>query len=435
MKITKNELPKNIVELTIELSHDELEPYLQKAAEELCSEKPIKGFRPGKAPYNVVVKQFGEMKLLQKSSQNIISDTYYKAIDQENLKIVEQPKIDIVKMAPQNPFIYKATVALLPKVDLPEYNEIKVEKIPEINVEQTEIEKVLTDLQKMRAQEKPVDREAKSGDKVEINFNTYIDNVPIDGGQAQKYPIVIGENKMIPNFEEQLIGLKKDDEKEFELTFPKEYSQKSVAGKKAKFKVKVLSVYQIDLPELNEEFAKAMGLPSMEALKNQIKKNLQDEKQNKEKQKQELKIIEQLIEKSEFGEIPDVLVNEETHKMLHELEDNVTRQGLKFEDYLKHIKKTEKELMLDFTADALKRVKTALAIRAIAKKENISATDEEIKAEQEKTLASYKMHPQYQGQIDQLEKNIKSENARRYFENLIANRKVIEFLKENVTIS
>jgi len=435
MEITKNQLPKNVIELTIQMSHDELQPYLQKAAEELSREKPIKGFRPGKAPYDVVVKQFGEMKLLQKSSQNIISNTYYKAIDQEKLETVEQPKIDIVKMAPQNPFIYKATVALLPKVELPEYNKIKTEKIPETKIEQTEIEKVLTDLRKMRAQEKLVEREAKSGDRVEINFNTFIDNVPIDGGQAQKYPIIIGENKMIPGFEEQLIGLKKNDEKEFELTFPEEYSQKSVAGKKAKFKVKILSVYQIDLPEMNEEFAKTMGLPSIEALKNQIKKNLQDEKQNKEKQKQELKIIEQLIEKSEFGEIPDVLVNEETHKMVHELEDNVTRQGLKFEDYLKHINKTEKDLMLDFAADALKRVKTALAIRAIAKKENIGATDEEIKAEQEKTLASYKMHPQYQGQIDQLEKNIKSENAKRYFENLIANRKVIEFLKENVIIA
>ncbi len=121
--------------------------------------------------------------------------------------------------------------------------------------------------------------------------------------------------------------------------------------------------------------------------------------------------------------------------MLHELEDNVGRQGLNFQDYLKHLKKTEAELRLDFAADALKRVKTAIAIRAIAQKEDLKATKDEIKEEQEKTLASYKLHPQYQAQLDQLEKNIKSENAQQYFGNLIANRKVIKFLKDNVTIS
>lgn len=435
MNITKNELPKKQIELTIELSLDEVKPYLEKAAERLSTDKPIKGFRPGKAPFDVCVRQFGEMALYQNASHDMVSDSFYQALEKEDLETVEQPKIDIAKLAPGNPFIYKATVALMPNVELVEYNKIKVKKIEEIKIEDAEIEKVLNDLKKMRAKETLVEREAKSGDRVEVDFNTFIDKVPIDGGQAQKYPLVIGENRMIPGFEEQLIGMKKDEEKEFELAFPKDYSQKSIAGKLAKFKVKMLAVYQIDLPEINDEFAKGMGLKDVEALKSQIQKNITDEKTNKETQKLELKIIEQLIEKSTFDEIPDVLVNEEAHKMVHELEENVSRQGLSFEEYLKHLKKTEQELMLDFAGDALKRVKTAVAIRSIAKKENITATDLEIEQEQEKTFASYKLQPQYQAQLDQLEKNIKSENAKRYFENLIANRKVIEFLKNNVTIS
>ncbi len=435
MNITKKELPKKQIELIIELSEKEVKPYLEKAAERLSEDKPIKGFRPGKAPFDTVVRQFGEMALYQNASQDMIAENYYKAIEQENFETVEQPKIDIVKMAPKNPFIFKATVSLLPSVELPEYKKIKAKKLEEIKIEDSEIEKVLADLKKMRAKETLVDREVKERDRVEVDFNTCVDKVPIEGGEAKKYPLVIGDKKMIPGFEEQIIGMKKDEEKEFDLEFPKDYHQKTIAGKLAKFKVKLLAVYQIDLPEITEEFAKGMGVPTVEALKNQIKKNLEDEKKAKAVQKQEFEIIEQLIEKATFEEIPDILVDEETHKMLHELEDNVTRQGLDFQQYLNHLKKSEAEMRLEFSADALKRVKTALSIRAIAKKEELKATKKEIDEEQEKTLASYKLQPQYQNQLDQLEKNIKTENARRYFENLIANKKVIEFLKNNVTIS
>lgn len=423
------------MELTIELSLDEVGPYLHQAAERLSTDKPIKGFRAGKASFDVCVRQFGEMALWQNASADMIADAYHQALDKENLETVEQPKVDIIKMAPGNPFVFKATVALIPAVQLPEYKKIKVKKQPEITVEDEDIDKVINDLRKMRAAEKLVDRGAAQGDRVEINFNAFIDQVPLEGGQAQKYPLVIGENKMIPGFEDNLAGMKKNEEKEFELEFPKEYHQKSIAGKKAKFKVKMLAVYQIDLPELNDEFASKLGLNNIDGLRNQIKKNIEDEKKAKETQKHELAIIEQLIEKSKFEDVPDVLVNEEAHKMVHELEDNVTRQGLNFDEYLKHLKKTEAALMLDFSADALKRVKTALAIRAIAGKEKIKASDMEIEQERERTLASYKLHPQYQAHIGRLEKDLKSENARRYFGNLIANRKVIAFLKENITVS
>ncbi|HUT22542.1 MAG TPA: trigger factor [Candidatus Bipolaricaulota bacterium] len=435
MNITKKELPKKVIELTIELSVEEIKPYLEKAAERLSAEKPIKGFRPGKAPFETCVRQFGEMALLQNASTDMISDTYYQTLEKEKLETIDQPKLDIVKMAPGNSFIYKATASLLPKIEICEYIKIKVKKLPEITIEDAKIEQVINDLRKMRAKEMLVDRAAQQKDRVEINFDTFVDKVPIDGGQAKKYPIVIGDNKMIPGFEEQVVGLKKDDTKEFELSFPKDYHQKSIAGKKAKFKVKVLAVYQIDLPELNDDFSKALGLKDVEGLKNQIRINLTEEQKQKNVQKQELEIIEQLIEKSTFEEIPDALVNDETHKMVHELEDNIGRQGLNFEDYLKHLNKTEGDLMLDFTADALKRVKTALAIREISRKEKIEATDQEIEDEQDKTLASYKLRPEYQGQLAQLEKSVKSENAKRYFGNLIANRKVIQFLKDNITVS
>ncbi|MBU1131687.1 trigger factor, partial [Patescibacteria group bacterium] len=299
MKIEKKILPKSQAELTIELSIDEMTPYLKATAEEISKVKPIKGFRPGKAPYEVVVKTFGEMFVYQNSANRAVEETYFAAIEKENIEPVDEPKIEILKLAPENPFIYKATISLLPEITLCDYSKISVNAPKEITVDDKETEKVLSDLQKMRAKETLTDKAVENGDKVEIDFNTYVDNVPIEGGQAKKHLLTVGEGNMIPGFEENLIGLKKDDEKEFELAFPKKYHEQSLANKKATFKIKVIAVYKIELPELNDDFAKGMGLQNIENLKKSISSNIKLEKQAKQTQKLDLEIIEKLLEKSE----------------------------------------------------------------------------------------------------------------------------------------
>jgi len=265
---------------------------------------------------------------------------------------------------------------------------------------------------------------------IDVDFDTFMDKVPLEHGSAKKHNIVIGEGYMIPGFEDNLIGLKKDETKEFELSFPENYHEKSLANKKAQFKVKVNAVYEVQLPELNDEFAVGLGLKDLTAVKKHIESNLEREKKLQAEQKQELDIVNALIEKSKFEDIPEVLVNQEAHKMVHELEDNVMRQGMDFEHYLEHMKKTEADLKLDFVPDAIKRVKTALILRAFAKKENITTTKEEVQAELDKTLAGYKLNPNYANEISRIEENLKTENAYHYFENLLANRKVMKRLKE-----
>jgi trigger factor len=432
MNIQKQVLPKSQLELTIEVSLEELKPYLKQAVNELSEKNKIEGFRPGKAPYEIVKQRLGDMAILQQATNSIIGKTFYQAIEQEGVEIVNQPQIDIIKMAPDNPFVYKATVALLPKVELCDYKNLKVKPIEEIQIKDEEVEKVIQDLRKMRAKEVLVEREAKDGDKVEVDFETFVDQVPIAGGKAEKYALVIGDKQMIPGFEDQLIGLKKDQPKEFELTFPKDYHNDKIAGKQAKFKVKMLAVYQRELPEVNEDFAKGMGLKSTDDLKSHLRNNLKMEKQNKAKQKQDLEIVNQIIEKSKFDDLPDSLVNAEVEKMMAELKDNVMQQGLNFEDYLNHLKKKESDLKLDFTPDAIKRVKTGLAIRQIAVQENLSASEEEIHAEADRTLQTYQVNPMYAEQLQQIEKNIKSEASHRYFANVIVNRKVMELLRKTM---
>ena len=432
MQVTKKALPKAQMEFTVEMTVDELKPYLQSATEEIAMHRKIEGFRPGKAPYEIVVREVGEMFVYQTAASFATDGVMPKILLEEKIEIVDQPKIEVQKLAPNNPFIFKATADLVPEIKLCEYDKVKVKPMREIRIEDKEIDRVMTDLQKMRAKEALADKAAEKGDEVELDFDTFVDNVAIEHGNAKKHTLTIGEGRMIPGFEEQLIGLKATEEKEFELAFPKEYHEKSLAGKKATFKVKVTAVFKIELPKLDDEFATGLGFKEFGDLKKHIEANIRHEKEHKEEQRVELELINELIEKSTFGELPEVLINEETHKMFHELEDNVSREGLKFEDYLNHLKKTESDLRLDFVPDAIKRVKTGLLIRHVAKIENITADDKEIEAEIERSLASYKFHPAYADKLPELEKNMRSANARPYFANMIANRKTLELLKEKV---
>lgn len=432
MKVDKKELPKKEIEFVFELTAEELKPYLDKAAVEISTQKKIKGFRPGKAPYKIVVQEVGEMQVMQTAANIAISKLVFDHLEKEDIETIDQPAIEVIKLAPNNPFIFKATLALMPKVEIADYTKITVKALPEIKIEKKEIDKTIEDLKKMRGKETIADKAAEKGDKVELNFDTFMDNVPIEHGSAKKHMLTVGENRMIPGFEENIEGMKKDEEKEFNLPFPKEYHEKSLAGKMATFKIKVLAVYKIELPAIDDAFAKDLGLKDLKTLTSHIESNIKKEKQVKEEQKQELEMINALIEKSKFDELPEVLINQEVHKMVHELEDNVTRQGMDFKNYLEHIKKTEADLKLDFAPDAVKRVKTAVLIRDIAQKEKLEVSDDEVNEEVERTLASYKMNPAYAAQIDQLEQNIKSDNAKQYFKNLIINRKTIKFLKDTI---
>jgi trigger factor len=432
MKIEKKELPKKQVEMTIEVTAEELKPFVEQTVEDISKSKNIAGFRPGKAPYDVVVKEVGEMTVYQTAANLAIEKFYIEAVTKEEYEIVDQPKIEVVKLAPGNDFIFKATVALMPAIEVADLDKIKVKTVEAEGVTDEETNKTIDRLLHMRAKETLEEKAAEKGDKVEMSFKSFMDNVPLEGGQAEKHSTVIGEGMMIPGFEDNIIGLKKDEEKEFELTFPAKYHEAKLQGKKATFKVKVSGVYKIEIPELNDELAVGFGFKDVEGLKGNIKNNITQEKEQKAKQKQELEIVEALIEKSTFEDIPDTMINGEVHKMIHEMEENVAKQGMKFEDYLSHIKKTEADLKLDFAADALKRVKTGLVIRQIAIDNDIKATPDDIKQEKEKTIAQYKLNPATAEQVPELEKQLEHENSTRYFENLIANRKTVEFIKGKV---
>lgn len=432
MNVQKKELPKSKLELIFELTAEELAPHLTEAAEEISKSRKISGFRQGKAPLKVVMQQAGEMTVYQTAANLAIAKAFYDYVKEQKIETIDQPAVEVQKLAPGNPFIFKATVALMPAVTICEWEKVSVKQSPEIKVEDKELDKILADIQKMRQKEVLEDKAIENGDLAEIDFETFVDKVAIDGGQAKKHRLAVGSGQMIPGFEENILGLKKGEEKEFELAFPKKYHQKSLENKKATFRIKVQAVYKVELPELNDEFAKSLGLKDLAGLKGNISNNIKLEKEAKEKQRLELEIIDRLIDKCTFSELPESLIDDETHKMVHELEENTAKQGMKFEDYLSHIKKSEAELMLEFVPEAIKRVKTAIVMRAIAKREKIEVKPEELEAEKKRTLASYQLNPAYADQMHKVEKSLKTENATHYFMSYLTNRKTMKFLVEKV---
>jgi len=421
MQVTKTKLPKGQAELQIELSSEEVENYFKKTTQQISQETRIDGFRPGKVPEEVIRKKLGEDGIMAQAAELMIDATLYDALEQENLVMIASPKISIIKQAKGNPFIYKATISLLPEVKLGDYQSIKLKKKP-VKVEEEQVKKVMEDLRKFRRKEILVNREVRKGDKVEVDIDVYQNKIPIDGGMAKNQPIEIGEGHFIPGFEDKLIGMKKGETKEFELKFPKEYFQKNLAGKPAEFKAKINSVFELKLPALNDELAKALGnFSSVKELEEQIRKNLEQEAENKEKQRLELELLEAIAKKSEFGEFPDLLIESELDKMIHELKHDFEHQGLKFEDYLTSVKKSEEDLRKSFLPRAEKRVKTALIIRQIAQAEKIAATDQEIDSELNKSREAQKGNEEMLKQID-------LPDYRSFVKNVITNQKVIDQL-------
>ncbi len=425
MKTDIKDLPKGQKEITIELTVEEYKPFLEKAAEKLSQKTSIPGFRPGKASYDVLKQRLGEGEIWQAAFEFAVHKTLVDFLEEHKLPTVGQPHVDAATLAPGNPVAYKAVVSVLPEVTLADFSKISV-KPKKIEIDEKRVEKSLTDLQNMRASEKLVDREAKKGDKVEIDFDTFQDKVPIENGSNKKFPLVIGENTFIPGFEDKLVGMKKDEEKEFELEFPKEYHAKQLAGKKATFKVKVLAVYERDLPELTDDFAKQLGdFKSMDDVKKKMKENMEQEEKLKKENELEDEMMEKIIEKTNFTDIADVLINAETQKMMQELERNIAQQGISLDDYLQHIGKKRDELLLEFVPQGTKRVKSALIMREVADKEKIQATDAEVNEEIAKMQAQYGNNPD-------MEKQFKNPEYLRFLHNIITSRKTMDFLKEKM---
>jgi trigger factor len=423
MRVEKKDLPKSQVELHVELSVDEFKPYIDKGAAKVSKEVKIEGFRPGKVPFEILKQKIGEMTILEESARLAINSTLGHVI-KEHVKeqAVGQPAVDIVKLAPNNPLEYKVVLALLPSVVLGVYKDLKI-KQKEVKLEDKEIEKTINEFREMRAQELAVDREVKDSDKVLVDIQMFLDNVPVEGGQNRDTAVIIGKDYIVPGFDKQLIGMKKGEIKEFKLPYPKDFHMKNLAGKMVDFKVTIKDIFERKLPEMNDDFAKNFGMKKIEEFKKAMGDSIKKQKEQEQAQIAERAMLEKIIEKTKFGDIPEMLVNSESHNMMHELEDSLAQQGAKLDDYLSSLNKTRDQITLDMLPEAVKRVKISLLIREVANQEKFKADDQEIDDYIKQMKETYK------DKKDILER-IEAPDYRTYAANLLTSRKVIDNLKE-----
>lgn len=423
MNITKKELGKSQIELTVEMTAEEFKPYVARGAEAVSKEVKIEGFRPGKVPYEILKAKIGEMTILEEAARIAINKTIDKVI-RENVteQIVGQPQVNISKLAPDNPMEYKIVLDLLPEVKLGKYKELKIKEAkPEVKDE--EAEKLISELREMRASETVSEEALNEGGRALVDIEIFLDKIPVEGGQGKSTSVVIGKDYVIPGFDKNIIGMKKGETREFKLPYPAEHHNKTLAGKVAEFRVKVNEIYKRILPAVDNEFAKGFGLKTAEELKNNIKKSLAGEKEQAEARKSETEMMDKIIASSKFGDIPEMLIKHEAEVMTRELEYNVKQQGAKFDDYLNHLGKTRAQMMLDMTPDAVKRVKVSLVIREIAKAEKIEVKHEEI----HKVIDD--LTKQYKGKQEILDR-INSHSYHDYVENNLTGKKVVEKLRE-----
>ncbi|PIT95200.1 trigger factor [Candidatus Falkowbacteria bacterium CG_4_9_14_3_um_filter_38_19] len=423
MNITKKDLTKAQIELTVELSVEEFQPYIKRGVEKVSREVKIEGFRPGKAPYEILKSKIGEMTILEESARIAIDKTLDQAI-KENIaeQLVGQPQINITKLALDNPLEYKVILALLPQVKLGDYKNLQI-KQAKVEVKSDEVDKLISQLREMRSSEKISETAVKENNKVIVDLEMFIDKVPLEGGQGKGTSVIIGKNFVVPGFDQKLIGANKDDVREFNLLYPADFHQANLAGRLVDFRVKVKEIYQRELPEVNEDFVKGFGLKTAAEFKENIKKSLLAEKEHEAERQAEVAMLEKIISQCKFGDIPEMLVDHEAKVMMSELEHSVESQGGKFVDYLSHLKKTSEQLLLDLLPDAIKRVKVSLIIREIARLEKIAATEQEVNQEIEAVLK------QYVDKQDIIER-IKSLAYREYVINNLTSRKVVKELKE-----
>lgn len=417
MTILEKKVDTDGVTLRIEVPVVDAQPYLDKAATNLASKQKLPGFRPGHAPVAMVAKTLGAMAVYEEALNTIVAVMLSRVLKDEKIASVGAPEVSVEQLTPENPIIFKAVVTVMPELTLKPWKDVTIvdEKVV---VADSEITKVIDDIRAMQAKEKLVLRPAKAGDKVELNFEVRVNGAIIEGGKGVKFPLILGSKSMIPGFEDQMLGLTTGQKKEFTLNFPAPYYNEQLSGKPAQFSVEVVSVFERELPELNDAWAQMMMGKDVASLKEDLKQNLVTEKDRERAKDREQKVIEAILERATIGAIPKKLVESEIHRMIAELQDDISRRGMEWDKYLGSIRKSEADLHTDLIPFGEKRVKSALLLRHLAQELQIVVSGDEIDAEIASHKESYKDNPEALAQI--------SDNRyREYIASILQNRKTI----------
>ncbi len=391
MSLQVEKLERNMAKLTIEVSAEDFEAAVEKAYQKSKNKINIPGFRKGKAPRKMIEQMYGKEIFFEDAANYAIPSAYAKAVDECTEEIVSQPKIDIEQAEAGKPFIFTAEVALKPEVTLGIYKGVEVEK-SDASVTDEEIDAAIERERENNARTVSVDdRAVQDGDMTVLDFEGFVNGVAFEGGKGENYPLTIGSNTFIPGFEEQLIGAEIDKEVEVNVTFPEDYQAAELAGEPAVFKCTIKEIKEKQLPELDDEFAGEVSeFETLAEYREDVKKNLEEKKAEEAKNEKEDKVVDAIIADAKM-DIPEAMLETQQRQMADDFAQRIRMQGISIDQYFQFTGLTREAFLEQLKPQAEKRIQSRLVLEAVAKAENIVATDEEYDEEIKKMADAYQM--------------------------------------------
>ena len=413
---------KNEVKLTFNIEAEKFEAAMKKVYAKTAKYFNIPGFRKGKAPMQLVERQYGSAIFYEDAFNELVPEIYDEAIRENKVEAVSKPEIDIVQMEKGKELIFTAVVETKPEVELGKYKGIEIKKI-EYTTSDKDIEHELGHMAERNARLVTIeDRPVEKGDITTIDFDGSIDGVQFDGGKAENHELEIGSNTFIPGFEDQIIGMKLEEERDIKVKFPEDYFSKDLAGRDAVFKVKLHEIKKKELPKIDDEFAKDVSeFDTLEELKNSIKEKLDTENAEKAKYETEEEAIKTVCDNTKL-DIPNGMIEMEIDNMVRDMETRLSYQGLNLQQYLQIMGKTEEDIRSNFKEQAEKSVKSRLVLEAIVKAEKIEATPDEV------TDKVKEMAKQYGRKEEELLENAQLKD---YISESLKTEKAIDFIVKN----
>ncbi len=391
MSLQVEKLEGNMAKLTIEASAEEFEQAIEKAYQKNKNKLSIPGFRKGKVPRKMIEQMYGKEIFYEDAANIVIPSAYAKAVDECTEEIVSQPTVDIVQAEAGKPFIFTAEVALKPEVTLGMYKGVEVEKT-DVAVTDEEVDAAIDRERENNARTISVeDRAVRDGDMTVIDYEGFVDGESFEGGKDEDYPLTIGSGTFIPGFEEQLIGAELDKEVEVNVTFPEDYQASELAGKPAVFKCIVKEIKEKELPELDDEFASEVSeFDTLAEYREDVKKNLTERKEAEAKAAKEEKVVEAIIADAKM-DIPEAMLATQQRSMADDFAQRIRMQGITIDQYFQFTGLTREAFLEQLRPQAEERIKSRLVLEAVAKAENLEASDEEYTAEIKKMAEAYQM--------------------------------------------
>ncbi len=423
MKSTFISKENNDAKFTMEFSAEEFENAIIKAYQAQKDKFEVDGFRKGKAPRSIIEKKYGEGIFFEEAIDNLFSMNYPVALDELELRVIDQPKAEFSQVKKGEGFTVTITVTCYPEVEVKDYKGVEIEKVSS-EVTDEDVEKELENIASRNSRMVAVDRPAKEGDTVLIDYEGWVGDTKFDGGTAERQPLKLGSGTFIPGFEEQLVGVSNGEEKDVKVTFPEEYHAEDLAGKEAVFKCKVHEVKEQEIPEINDEFVKDVSeFDTLDEYKADLREQLEKAAAVKAENKMKNNVIEAVFNANDI-DVPEVMVESEIDNMMSEFDQQLRGQGMDLQSYFKYVGADPADFRKELRDDAFKKTKTRMLVTAVAEQEDFEVTDEEISAELEK------MAKQYGLEVDKLREMIGVENV-----GVIAGdikiRKAVEFMYDN----